>query len=171
MSDLSTDDSDDRTDWTYRQIGEFVFWFSQAEVALRFVLADALSLESELIDPVTASYDFVKLCEVASVAHRSQCDDPEEIKNLESLIKRSKALNDTRVRIVHGLWSPSPRGPYLRHMSRNSLKVQQHFSDPRALADEVQKCRRLASDLMFFPDGARAAFEKSLSDPGQPPSE
>jgi hypothetical protein len=168
MSDAEDDlpaDAEDAEAWTFHKIGEFVFWFSQAEVALRFAVSDALGLPPELIDPVTASYDFRTLCSVARVVCCSQCDDPAEKAQIGELIKRCLEVNDTRVRIVHGTWNPNQDGgaPQAFHMSRQSMKVTHYFSDHHEIADAVKKCKRLAGDLIFFPGGAVGPFSASLS--------
>ena len=147
---------DDRETWTLTQIGAFIFWFSQIESALRHALAEALRLDWELYDAVTASYDFRTLCDVTSAAARFRhANDPTTVTAIEKVISRWKRMNDTRVRIAHGTWQPSSASGFsARHMSRQNLKVQELFDEPQKLTAAVQECQRLSQDMIFFPGGS-----------------
>jgi hypothetical protein len=134
-----------------KNVGAFVFWFSQAELGLRHVLADALDLPFELYDAVTASYDFRTLCDVTFAVWRFRlAGDPTALVAIEKLISRCKEMNDTRVRIVHGTWRPSSAGLSARHMSRQKLTVSELFNDPTELQLAGEKCRRLAGEVFSF---------------------
>jgi hypothetical protein len=129
-----------------------VFWFSQLEGALRLSLANALELPGALHEAVTASYDFRTLCDVTLAACRFRhAGDRTKVAAIETLIPRCKAINDIRVRIVHGTWQPaSAAGLSARHMSRQTLRVNELFNDPQELKEAVQKCLRLSQEVIFF---------------------
>src|SRR6478752_3787469 len=91
----------------YPRIGEFICTFSQLEEMLRLTLAEVIRLpKEELLEPVTASYDFSTLCNVVVAAYRLRyaAADLKKAAIFEKLISRCRRLNDDRVRIVHGTW-------------------------------------------------------------------
>jgi len=97
----------DVTKHMFPKIGEFIYFFSQIELALRDILANAIDLPDGLLYPVTASYDFDKLCNVALAAFRKRCTHPPTVARFEHLISDCKnVVNHDRNRIVHGTWWP-----------------------------------------------------------------
>jgi hypothetical protein len=84
-------------------------------------------------------------------ACEAECTEEEKIE-AKALIERCYKINDTRVRIVHGMWHPSDRSTYEAfHMSRQSLKVTTYFKDPDELERAVDECFQLAQRIIPFP--------------------
>jgi hypothetical protein len=134
-----------------QQIGAFVFWFSQLELALRTNLADALHLPAPLYDAVTASYDFRTLCAVTrEVTIFRAGDDKQTTAAIEQLINKCLTLNDLRVKIAHGTWMPGTPAPTAMHMSRQTLQSRHIFEDPQELLDAVISCRNLCQEAFYF---------------------
>ena len=145
----------DHEESTFIKIGEFIFWFSQLELALRGALSDALRLPHELFDTVTASYDFRTLCDVTLAACQFRCQDETTGKAMVDVINRAKQVNDTRVRIAHGTWMPSSSGGLnAMHMSRQSLKSRYFFDSPGELQKAVDQCIRVAQDAIWVAGGS-----------------
>jgi hypothetical protein len=151
MSELIPTDPDELEPWIYQKIGEFTVWFSRLEFNLRVALAQAVGLHESLFDAVIGSYDFQRLCEVT----RAVCmvTRPDQMNRVNDLIGRCLHINNPiRQRIAHGTWSLPERGT--THMSRQKgLKVGQYFTEPRELALAVEDCRKLSSEVVFFPGG------------------
>jgi len=63
-----------RLSGSFKQIGAFVFQFSQLEFSIRVVLGGILQLTDEQFDAVTAPYDFLILCSARVCAF----SEPEE---------------------------------------------------------------------------------------------
>jgi len=49
-------------DRVYREIGRFIFEFSQLEYTLRHHVADMARIDDQYFDIVTSAFDFAKLC-------------------------------------------------------------------------------------------------------------
>jgi hypothetical protein len=111
------------------------------------------------METIAASYDFRTLCGVTLAAWKFHCPDPTTIQEIEKLISRCLAMNDTRVRIAHGTWYSNRSGLEALYMSRQSLQSRCHFRDPREIKDAVWSSMRLAGDVTFFPGGSLRALE------------
>ena len=124
----------------YREIGRFLFEFSQLEFTIRVQLAGLLKLPEDNFDIVTSPYDFAMLCTVTqalALKHR-----PENAEVIREVFSSCRALNDRRVHVAHGLWTLGGEGLVVRHVSRASLHPKFHFErvgDLRRLADEAQR--------------------------------
>ena len=125
---------------------------------LRTILGANLKLPPELLDPVAASYDFLKLCDVTLVTYRSCSTDPAATAKFERLISRCKELNyEYRVPIVHGLWfhmesegkTVEDTGPYYAafYMTRSKLNTEQRFDDAGAIDRGLKKSALLIEEL------------------------
>jgi hypothetical protein len=55
------------TDPIYREIGRFIFQFSQLEYTLRYHVAEMARIGDEYFDIVTSGLDFAKLCPAGAV--------------------------------------------------------------------------------------------------------
>jgi hypothetical protein len=131
---------------SFKQIGAFVFQFSQLEFTVRVVLGGMLRLTDEQFDVVTAPYDFLMLCSVTKVilkrkyAHKAQ--------HIDDIFKRCSALNDDRVRVAHGLWSDNLTHLTARHVARHSLTARHFFENPDDLARLTDAGRQLMAELI-----------------------
>jgi hypothetical protein len=139
----------------FQQIGAFMFWFSQLELALRLELSDALKLPAPLYDVVTASYDFRTLCAVTREVTTFRAGDNKRTADaIQRLIRKCLTLNDLRVKIAHGTWMPGTPAPTAMHMSRQTLQSHHIFEDPQELIDAVISCRNLCQEAISFPGGS-----------------
>jgi hypothetical protein len=156
MTDIATFIPDD-TRRIFPKIGEFIYFFSQIELALRDILANSIDLPDGLLYPVTASYDFSKLCDVALAAFDRRCTHPATIARLKRLISQCKEVNIDRNRVVHGTWWPaidpetgSIVGGAFYHMHRGSMRVGPHFDNDQALDSAIQKCASTFKEAFEF---------------------
>ena len=105
---------------TYRAIGRFIFEFSQLEHTLKICVAKAAGIKDEFFAAVM-SQDFALLCTMALVILPSALQS-QKPGNIDHVINECRRLNDERVRVVHGLWTPQKRGGTVAHVSRTKLK-------------------------------------------------
>jgi hypothetical protein len=133
----------DLTTHDLTSIGKFIVAFSQIEFLIRFHLADALNINDETrFNAVVGPYDFAMLCTVATTIF--QQDFPEKKAEIEDIFKQCRALNDHRVRIVHGLWTYEPTGGLItRHLSRQSLKREFHYQTREVLQQLAETAEQL----------------------------
>ena len=131
---------------SFLSIGEFIFGFSQLEFTIRTLLAARLNLTDEQFDVVVGLYDFTMLCKATSAILQQQFPGKtDEIK--EVLEKRCLELNTDRVRIAHGLWTDNTHTLVARHLSRNSLKAEFYYMDPKELDRLTDTAQRLMGDV------------------------
>lgn len=110
----------------YREIGRFVFEYSQLEFDLRRYFRSKVGISLEHNDIMTAGFDFSKLVNAliaASAIEEGGTPDPVLEKHLKACFK----VNDTRIAVVHGRWSSTYGGDRAFHVSRNSMKQQKLF--------------------------------------------
>ena len=141
MPDHTLVNREDVDDEVFRTIGQFIYSFSQLELAIRLRLSDALSLPEPLFEVVIGPYDFATLCNVVKeVLLRSRADlNAEKIKKL---FNRCHALNQkARIIVAHGTWFPEGGGA--THMSRSSFKSSSHFEDPEDLRAQITEAKNL----------------------------
>jgi hypothetical protein len=130
-----------KLDELYRAIGHFVFQFSGLEFAIRDALGRSLKLKKVLFHPITASYDFATLCRVTSIALQDQKRDDHELCNyIDKVFRECLALNDQRVRIVHGIWM---LGNKAMHVSRGTFKASDYFETSQEVEKEAERAYRL----------------------------
>lgn len=129
----------------FSSIGRFIFQFSQLEYAIRVTVANAAGLADEHFNAIM-THDFALLCTVAQTVF-STCLSKDQLPKLEALISRLRRLNEERVRVVHGLWVVTIEGGKLHHVSRNKLRAQTHFDEPRGEA--IARLADLASELRW----------------------
>jgi hypothetical protein len=89
------------------------------------VIADAVKLPNEDASAVI-SHDFAMLRTIVEKVLSRRMDEARKTQ-LRAVIKRARALNDHRVRIVHGVWSIGRRAGRLHHVSRQKLEVASHY--------------------------------------------
>jgi hypothetical protein len=108
----------------YLAIGRFVCEFSQLEFAMRFFLSEFLGLSEGDFDTVTSPYDFRVLCVVVKDVFSKKLPKSNAAR-LGKIISDCLALNNQRVKIVHGLWV-AHEGK-LRHVPRQKLVAEVEF--------------------------------------------
>src|SRR5580704_15021399 len=86
----------------YSAIGRFVAEFSRLEALLKWMIEDAVKLPDEY-SGIIVTHDFAMLCTIAQNVLSRNADKTHKAK-LETVIRRSRDLNNHRVRIVHGYW-------------------------------------------------------------------
>jgi hypothetical protein len=127
----------------FRAIGEFMFWFSQLEAAMRARLAGALDLEAELFDIIIAPYDFAMLCTVLSETLKVGASAEVET-SINTLINDIRGLNtQARIIIAHGNWTLDGA----RHVNRQKLRAEMHSKNPQEINVQTLKARKLTARL------------------------
>jgi len=134
----------------YAELGEFIVEFSQLEFTIRVSIGRAINLQDHLINVVLSLYDFSSLCRVWKQVMLDE--HPNYADRVESIFKKCMYLNDNRVYVAHGLWSPSNVGIEAVHVSRNSSKSHLHFSDPEELKTLAIECQNLLQEVLIFPE-------------------
>jgi hypothetical protein len=89
-------------------IGQFIFEFSQLEFMIRHLLGEALELHDDArFHAVTSPYDFATLCRVTRTIAMAipGCTDA-EIAELDAIFKDCLKVNEDRVHVAHGTWTP-----------------------------------------------------------------
>jgi hypothetical protein len=113
--------SSDDEEATYRAIGRFMFEFSQLEYAIRYYTALELGVKEEMAH-VVMSHDVALLCTVATEVPTQKSDEKHK-QELRDIIKQVRKINETRVKVAHGLWVPFTDGGTVHHQSRSPLKT------------------------------------------------
>jgi hypothetical protein len=142
--DLGDESAKSSRDEMYRQIGMYIYWFSQLEYALRIVAAQHLGLTDGQTGWLMPMIDFASICGLCRAQLQTQPAEGRE-KGLD-LINQTFKANEDRIRIAHGLWSES--GSF--HMSRSSFKYGIHFSDLGELQRKAEEVRRLFHQIFGF---------------------
>jgi hypothetical protein len=130
----------------FERIGSFLFHFSQLEFTIRHFLATLLKLKDKQFDVITAPYDFVTLCSVAEAIAVQEFQKQAQI--IENYFKSCKGLNNSRVKVAHGLWLDNGATLTARHVSRQSLKASYYFDDQNELAVLCNEAKRLMAELI-----------------------
>lgn len=128
----------------FQAIGEFIFEFSQLEFTIRHALGAALDLRDDtLFDAVTSPYDFAALCRVTDTVLKEAFKGDEHAAShveIDKIFRACLAINDDRVRIVHGTWTIEGGA---RHVQRSTLKAKDYFDKP----DDIVAKAHEAADL------------------------
>lgn len=133
-------------DRIYREIGRFIFEFSQLEYTLRHWVAEWADVKEEYFNIVTSGFDFAKLCDALralSTKANAGVPDPE----IERLVSDCMKMNQDRVRVAHGLWVVGAGHDRVIHTSRNSMKSQVYFDQPGDLESKADRCNQLRSQV------------------------
>ncbi|RXG93244.1 hypothetical protein [Bradyrhizobium vignae] len=141
MPDHPLVNREDVDDEMFKAIGQFIYSFSQLELAIRLRLNDALKLTDELFEVIIGPYDFATLCNVTKeVLLRTRTDlDAEKIKKV---FNRCHTLNQkARIVVAHGTWFPEGAGA--THMSRSSFKSTSHFENLEDLKHQIDEAKHL----------------------------
>jgi hypothetical protein len=103
---------------TYLAIGHFIFEFSQLEYALRVFVSVESGVKEEFAEAVV-SHDFAMLASIASKVLVT--GDAATQKEWSAALSDCRRLNEVRVRVAHGLWTPFKGGGTVSHLSRQNL--------------------------------------------------
>jgi hypothetical protein len=142
-------DDDDATEPTYRAIGRFIHQFASIEWTLRFYLAQAVKLDLNYMDSIM-THDFALLCTAVTSVYSDIFKNDEDKKLLKKLISQCRAMNDTRVKVVHGQWFPFVDGGTVAHRSRQNLKLEDTSGMATFLEKQSQEGRALFVDLQVL---------------------
>jgi hypothetical protein len=146
----------------YREIGRFVFEYSQLEFDLRRIFRKKIGIDFEHDDIMTVGFDFAKLC-AALIAASAIEEDGEADPILKKLLGRCHKINDVRVAVVHGRWSSTFGGDRAIHVARGSMKQQPMFEyegDLDEHSDAIVKLRADIADAVSAGDERRGPPKK-----------
>jgi hypothetical protein len=152
--------SDDDRQRLYGSLGRFIVEFSHLEVIIRHALIVAMGLSFDCFDVVTASYDFRTLCGVTKAflcrfASYTEQDQSE----LTKLLNECMAVNDDRVRIVHGTWFVDYSGTAgVRHMSRSTFESKFYYArieDINSVTSKVEDLKSRLAKFLIRPEAKR----------------
>lgn len=128
---------------TYLAIGHFIKRFSSIEWTLRYYLPQAVGLDMKYMD-VIITHDFALLCTAVSTVYSELLKTDQERKRLKKLIGQCRAMNDIRIKVVHGLnWFADFDGGTLAHVSRSTLRQQ----DTTGMTEKLEKAAQDGAGL------------------------
>lgn len=131
------DQEDATREATYRAIGRFIHQFASIEWTLRYYLAQAVKLDLQHMDAVV-THDFALLCTAVTSVYSDVLKIDDDKKLLKKLISQCRAMNDTRVKVVHGQWFPWADGGWVSHRSRQNLKLENSTGMAALLEKQAQ---------------------------------
>ncbi|WP_315797665.1 hypothetical protein [Bradyrhizobium sp. SZCCHNRI3043] len=132
-------------DRAYREIGRFVFEFSQLEYTLRYHVAELCRIPDENFEIATSGLDFAKLCSALLALADRRAGRKDHA--LKEPIARCHEINTIRLRVVHGLWVIGVGNNRVIHTSRHSMKSDVFFEKPGVLEGEADRCSQLRWDV------------------------
>lgn len=154
QADQNTDLKKSFKEWTekvqsgYAELGEFMVEFSQLEFSIRVAIGRHLKIPSDLINPILSEYQFVPLCRVWKLLENKF--NPEKSEVTKKICGELLALNEQRVRIAHGLWTPGVEVLEALHIAKNSGRVGTYFSESGELKSLANECQRLMQEIIGF---------------------
>lgn len=154
---------EDAKEATYRAIGHFVARFGGLEYTLRFHLAEEIKLDLNYMS-VLVTYDFALLCTAVSKVFSKTLKTEEERHRLKTLISKCRALNDIRVKVVHGQWFESHEGGMVAHVSRRSLAIEDTKEMAKLLEQATNEIRVVFMELQLL----LSKFREELGTPADP---
>lgn len=132
----------------YAELGEFMVEFSQLEFSIRAVIGGYLKIPSDLVNPILSEYQFVSLCRVWKLLKNKF--HPDTIEGAKKTLSELLALNEQRVRIAHGLWTPGVETLEASHIAKSSGRVNTYYSEPGELKSLTRECQRLMQEVIGF---------------------
>jgi hypothetical protein len=159
----------DRSD-LYREIGRFVFEYSQLEFELRRIFRTKVRIAIEHDDIMTAGFDFARLC-AALLAASAIEEDGKPDPALAKLLNQCKRVNEVRIAVVHGRWSSTYGGDRAIHVGRNSMKQERMFEyegDLDEHSDAIVKLRADIAEAFTAGDERRPKPKKRKRKPRRP---
>jgi hypothetical protein len=148
MSSGSEQEQKETEEATYRAIGRFITCFAGVEHALRFRLAEEIKLDRHYMT-VIVTHDFALLCTAVTAVFSKTLKTEKERRELKRLMSKCRALNDIRVKVVHGVWSPDDGG-MVAHVSRRTLSTENNENMTRVLEKEADDARQIFNDLQVL---------------------
>lgn len=145
--DAMTDDEDydAAEEATYLAIGRFIRRFSSIEFTMRYYLAEAVGMNLEYTSAII-THDFALLCTAVTTVYSKILKTDEERKILKQLISKCRAMNDLRVKVVHGhQWFPGYNGGMVAHVSRQTLQLK----DTPGMTEILEKAAKEGSTLFW----------------------
>jgi hypothetical protein len=134
----------------FREIGRFVYEYSQLEAELRRIFRKKLNIDFEHNDIMIAAFDFAKLVAaiVAASAIEEDRQDGKPDPILEKLLKACHRVNEARIAVVHGRWSSTFGGDRLYQVARGSMKQQKMFEYEGDLDELSESIVKLRADIV-----------------------
>jgi hypothetical protein len=136
-------------------IGAFIYGFSQLDFTLRAKCMSAFG-PLGVIDEMMLMFEHVDTLKILSGymrvrERRGMKDEHQKVWN--DLYKRYHEVNTKRVRIVHGIWSPSDEGLALLRgsSSQKVAKEHWHFEDAGELDELTAACNELMGRFLSAP--------------------
>lgn len=131
----------------FREIGRFVFEYSQLEADLRRVFRKKLGVDRKFDNILTSSFDFSRMCtvlaEISAIEDGGKADPM--LKKL--LLSDCQEVNRIRVHVVHGRWNSSAWGDDVIHVSRQGMKPQIMPANTGDLDRESDRIMKLRFDI------------------------
>lgn len=146
----------------YREIGRFVFEYSQLETDLRRIFRRKVGFTLDHDDIMTAGFDFARLC-TALIAASAIEEGGKADQALEKLIKACHDVNTVRIAVVHGRWSSTYGGDRAIHVARGSMKQHRMFEyegDLDEESDRIVKLRAAIAEAVSAGDQRRGPPKK-----------
>lgn len=131
----------------YREIGRFVFEYSQLESDLRNLFRSLIGYDRKHADIISTGFDFSRLCG-ALLAVSAIYEGARPNGEFETIINRCRHINDVRVAVVHGRWSSTYGGDRAIHVAKGSMKPANYFEFEGDLDYKSEEIVRLRRDLM-----------------------
>jgi hypothetical protein len=159
---------------TYRAIGRFIARFGGLESTLRFHLAEEIKLDLNYASAVV-THDFALLCTAVSKVFSKTLKTKEERDRLKTLINKCRALNDIRVKVVHGQWFAFYEGGMVAHVSRRTLAIEDTKDMAKLLEQATNEIRDVFNELQLLlskfreelkgmPDAPQLLLSKALEE-------
>lgn len=133
------------TEKHYLAIGRFVCAFSNLELEMKADIMEALKLTPSDARRVLI-HDFAMTCTIMESVFADRAGD-EKSAALRKLIRGCRALNDHRVKIVHGFWSIGGEEIEVGYHSRRSLKIERHYKNHEEIAKLADEAELLMSSI------------------------
>jgi hypothetical protein len=134
---------------TYRAIGRFIARFGGLEYTLRFHLAEEIKLDLNYLS-VLVTHDFALLCTAVTTVFSKTLKTEEERRELKTLISKCRALNDIRVKVVHGQWFAFHDGGMVAHVSRRTLAIEDTTGMAKLLEEKTNEASAVFIKLQLL---------------------
>ena len=148
---------------TYNAIGRFIARFGGLEYTLRFHLAEEIKLDLHYMT-VLVTHDFALLCTAVSTVFSKTLKTEEERRQLKALISKCRALNDIRVKVVHGQWFDNEGGT-VAHVSRRTLATEDTKDMAKLLEKATNEMRDVFNELQLLLSKFREELKGKPADP------
>jgi len=131
----------------YLAIGRFVCAFSNLELELKADLTTVLGLTFADGRRLLV-HDFAMTCTIVESVLSNRAGD-ESSAELRKIIKACRALNNHRIKIVHGFWriGEEEDRSEVGYLSRSTLKIESHYRNHEEITKLADEAERLADAL------------------------